>query len=159
VRTGRSVAILRRVLLAGMLMSLGGCFLFGGGGEEPVQDPDVVAFAERIDRFYNIFQDTPLDIRATFDNPTLRSYFLSEEDFSAFYASLAAGARRSLLRNATPTRVEIDEFRFESENVAIVDVRFIGRHTRRLRFGEVEIARTDTWRRVDGRWILSPDKL
>jgi len=152
-------ASVRGVLLAILLLPLSGCFLFGGPSEAPVQDPEVVEFAERIDGFYTIFEDTPLDTRATFDNPALRAFFLNEEDFAAFYASLAAGARRSLLRNATPTRIEIDEFRFESENVAVVDVRFIGRHTRRLRFGEVEIARSDTWRRVDGRWILSPDKL
>jgi len=136
-----------------------GCFLFRGGGEQSVEDPQVVAFALRIDTFYRLFLNTPLDVRSTFDNPTLRAYFQNQEDFSAFYASLAADARRSLLRNATPLQVEIDGFRFEGDDVALVDVRFVGRHTRRLRFGDVEIARTDTWRRVDGTWLLSPDKL
>lgn len=149
----------RSVLLLATSLVLSGCFGFGSVDPERVEDPSIVAFAERIDRFYTSFEDIPLDIRATFDDPERRQFFDSEEDFASYYASLAAGARRALLRNSTPRQVVIDEFRFDGVGTATVDVRFVGDHVRQLRIGDVEIPRTDRWQRVDGRWILSPDKL
>lgn len=146
------------VLVLGTGLS-SGCFIFGGDTTERVEDASIVRFAERIDDFYRSFENTPLDLRSTFEDPERRAYFASEEDFSAYYASLAAEARRALLRNSTAREVVVDEFRFESEGVAVVDVRFIGKHVRRLRMGDVELPRKDTWRLLEDRWVLSPDKL
>jgi len=145
------------VLLSGALV---GCGLFRGSPTvEPVNEPQIVRFAERIDRFYRKIENTPLDVRATFEDPELRGYFANEADFASYYASLADSIRRSLFRNSTATRVNIQEFRFESPDVAAVEIVFVGLHVRRLRRGEIELPRRDTWRLVDDRWLLTPAKL
>ena len=144
-------------LLASLLL-LGGC----SGGRpttEPENDPQIVRFAQRIDRFYRLLENLPLDVRLTFDDTALRGYFNDSEQFSAYYASLAGQIRRAQFRNSTALRVDIEEFRFEGDDKAVVVVTLVGRHERALRVGELEVERSDTWRLVDGRWMVSPAKL
>jgi hypothetical protein len=149
------------VKLAGACLALVLCLgCFGGGSTTELEtDPQILRFAQRIDRFYRLLENLPLDVRLTFEDTALRAYFSDEEQFSAYYASLADQIRRAQFRNSTAQRVDIGPFRFDSDETAVVDVTLIGRHERALRVGELELPRRDTWRLVDGRWMVSPAKL
>ena len=89
----------------------------------------------------------------------LRSFFASEDEFAAYYASLASQLRRAQFRNCVLDRVSIVEFRFEGDDVAQVDLMLFGRHERALRFGELELERHDVWQRRDGNWLVTPGKI
>ena len=149
---------MRRWLLGSALV-ITGCGLLGGGSGLPEADPDVVAFARRIDGFYRLLENRPLDVQATFENPEIRGYFGSDDDFQTYYALLAAQIRRGLFRNSKVARAEIVEFRFPETDLAVVQVRLSGPHERSLRIGGAEAMREDTWARVSGRWVVSPGKL
>ena len=139
---------------------LPGWLHFGGEAElEPVDDGAVLRFAARIEAFYRGLEAIPLDVLITYENPELREHFVDEVAFGDYYASLAYQVRRSQLRNSQIERFEIRDFHFESDDVARVELILVGRHQRTLRFWELELARTDTWRRVEGSWVLSPEKL
>ena len=145
-------------LVIGLLSSVPlGCF--SGGAFEEEQDPGVLAFADRIQDFYDSIESIPLDVELTYGNSALRSFFASESDFAAYYASLAQQLRRAQFRNATLNQVSIVEFRFDGDGIARVDLLLTGRHERALRLRELELERRDTWQRLNGRWLVTPDKL
>ncbi len=137
------------------------CIWPGGGSNplEPVDERDIVAFAERISAFYRRLEKLPLNSLIAFEDTELRSFFEDEREFSDYFASVAAQAREASLRNTRADRVLIREFRFSDENLAEVDITLEGRHMRGLRRGLIELQRTDTWRRMGGTWSLTPDKL
>ncbi len=56
-------------------------------------------------------------------------------------------------------RVDIYDFSFETPERAQVQVALVGRHLRILRFWEIETYRLDTWQLLDGRWVLTPERL
>ncbi len=137
------------------------CIWPGGGSDplEPVDERDIVAFAERISAFYRRLEKLPLNSLIAFEDTELRSFFEDDREFSDYFASVAAQAREASLRNTRADRVLIREFRFADENLAEVDITLEGRHMRGLRRGLIELQRTDTWRRMGGTWSLTPDKL
>ena len=149
--------------LRGAILPLVACAcIWPGSGKdplEPVDERDVVAFAERISAFYGRLEKLPLNSLLAFEDAELRSYFEGDREFSDYFASVAAQVREASLRNTTADRVLIREFRFADEDLAEVDITLEGRHKRGLRWGLIELQRTDTWRRVGGTWSLSPDKL
>lgn len=146
--------------LSGLLLALlAACAWSDGPAREPVSEDDIVAFAERIEIFYRSLEETPLDAILTYQDEALRSHFRDDSEFADYYASLADEVRRAFLRNGQADRVEIREFRFEGPELAFVDVALLGRHQRGLRFWEIELRRTDTWRLEGGTWILAPEKL
>ncbi len=149
--------------LRGAILPLVACAcIWPGSGKdplEPVDERDIVAFAERISAFYGRLEKLPLNSLIAFEDPELRSYFEGDREFSDYFASVAAQVREASLRNTTADRVLIREFRFADEDLAEVDITLEGRHKRGLRWGLIELQRTDTWRRVGGIWSLSPDKL
>ncbi len=149
--------------LWGVVLPLVVCACVWPGGQgaqlEPVDDAEVVAFAERISAFYERLENKRLDSLLTFEDPQLRSFFRGDREFSDYYASLAAQVREASFRNARTDRVVVREFRFEGDSVAYVDLMLVGKHLRALRPWEIQIERTDVWRRVGGIWTLSPDKL
>lgn len=149
-----------RLILPWPLLATG-CFWFGGSEPplEPVQERDVLAFASRIEGFYRELEAVPLDVMMTYDNPDLRAHFPDAAAFADYYASLASQIRRAQLRNGRAERIEIRDFYFEGPELAHVDVALIGHHQRALRFWEIQLSRTDTWRLVNGAWVLSPGKL
>jgi hypothetical protein len=67
--------------------------------------------------------------------------------------------RAADLRHRQAERVEIREFRMLRPEEAVVDLILYGHHTRRLRFWDIELPRSDTWVRADGRWVIKPEKL
>lgn len=153
--------MLRSCCAAALLLALAACAWLPGGqsARQPVDDPEVLAFATRVDGFYRALVGVPLDVEMTYDDPRLRAYFESQRAFVDYYASLAAQLRDAQFRNTRAERVEIREFSFESPEKARVQVVLVGRHLRVLRFWEIEASRTDTWQLVDGRWLLKPERL
>ena len=138
-----------------------GCF----GGSDPlpsasdVDAREVINFSERIETFYAMLENIPLDAIMTYENAKLRSYFVSEAAFNDYYSSLVNQVRRSNMRNTRPQRVSVREFRFQDRDVATVGLMITGPYQRTLRFWDVELERVDTWKRLDGVWVLTPDKL
>jgi hypothetical protein len=149
--------VLTPVLLAGLLSAC----LSGPPplAPESVEEREVVEFAERVSRFYRMIEDRPLDSVMVYEGPELRAFFDDPREFSDYYASLANQVRSAHFRRGRAERVRIEEFRFDEEDLASVDVMLVGRHERTLRFWEIELRRTDVWRRIGGVWMLSPEKL
>jgi hypothetical protein len=133
--------------------------LFSGPELEPVQDPEVLAFASRIEGFYRGLEGVPFDVEMTFEDERLREHFDSKAAFTDYYASLAAQLRAAQFRNTRAERVEIRDFSFETPERARVYVALVGRHLRVLRFWEIETSRSDAWQLLDGRWVLTPERL
>jgi len=149
---------MRRLVLGLALLAL--CACFGGGpAGEPTEETDVVFFAERIQSFYSALEDLPLDSLLVYEDRYLRSYFENERAFADYYASLIGEVRDEPFRNGRADDVQIEEFRFEGAALARVDVTLSGRHVRRLRFWTIRVRRTDTWRQVEGIWLVTPSKL
>lgn len=126
---------------------------------EVVEEPDVVDFSRRIRSFYGALEHTRMDALMTFEDDRLRSFFAGPSEFSDYYASLASQLRAAQVRHAMPDRVEIREFRFEGAERARVELTILGHHQRSLRFWDIELTRVDTWERVDGTWLVTPEKL
>ncbi len=147
-----------RALLA---LVVSGCVWTGGGSgaAEVVRDKEVLAFATRIERFYGALEGRAVPVMATFEDPALHVFFAEQSEFSDYYAALADDLRRAGFRNGRPERVEIREFRFEGSDRAVVDVAFVGRHMRGLRFWEIRVRRLDPWRLDGGTWVVSPAML
>ncbi len=138
-----------------------GCF--GGGSAQvstvEVDVMDVVRFSERIESFYSALENVPIDAVMTFENPALPTFFASESAYMDYYSSLANQVRRENILNTRPRRVTVNEFRFQGPDEALVEVTLSGPYRRRLWPWEIEVERVDTWKRLDGVWLLTPDKL
>jgi hypothetical protein len=153
----------RLVCGAALAVALGACF--GGGAaapapaESPVSDQDALQFAQRVERFYGALSEVPLDAWVTYDNKDLRGYFPSPGAYADYYSALATEAREATLRDGEARSVKIQEFRFESADQAVVEFVLRGDHERQLLFWDVKIDRRDVWRRVEGVWLLFPEKL
>ncbi len=150
---------MKRWALVCLTLLLGACGSFSQPGLEPVQDPEVLAFASRIEGFYRGLEGVPVDVRMTFEDERLRDHFDSQAAFTDYYASLAAQLRDAQFRNTRVDRVEIRDFSFENPERARVLVTLVGRHLRILRFWEIETRRSDAWQLLDGRWVLTPERL
>jgi hypothetical protein len=144
------------------LLLLSACF-FGTSGPLPELEAGqaelAARLAARLERFYGSLEGIPLDARSTYEMPELREYFTGPPAFADYYASISNQARDASLRGVTAERVQVREFHFDGADSASVRVAIVGRHQRRLRFWRIELLRTDTWRRLDGVWLLVPDKL
>ncbi len=149
-----------RVCMFLVASSLAACGLFDVS-RVPIAADETEAriFAERIQGFYAELEDIPIDTLFVFKNRELRAYFENDRAFSDYYASLAGDLRDSAFANGRAERVEIDEFRFQSPGEATVDLTLVGHHMRRLRFWEMKMRRTDSWRQIEGIWMLNPSKL
>ncbi len=139
---------------------------FGGAAPMPaaapvprVSDEEALQFAQRVERFYTSLAEIPLDALVTYDNKALRGYFQTPAAFADYYSALATEARRKTLRDGEAVSVKIREFHFESPEQAIVAYEVRGDHERELLFWDVKIDRRDVWRRVDGVWLVFPEKL
>jgi hypothetical protein len=149
---------LRLCGLIGLLASA--CFWAGAKGSvEVVRDPEILEFSQRIEQFYQRLEGRSVNVFHTFQDPKFRDFFVREEEFVDYYASLASQLRQASFRHGRPLRVEIREFRFENPERASVDVTLVGKHYRGLRFWDVQVQRTDNWRRPRSVWVLSPERL
>jgi hypothetical protein len=153
----------RRWLAAVCLAQLLGCF---GSGAAPtaasapaVSDEEAARFAARVEQFYDMLEGVSLPALMTFENPKLRGYFSSASAYADYYSALATLARQNTLRDGQAQSVRIREFRFDGPEQAVVDVIVTGKHERELRFWDIDLERRDIWRRIDGVWVIVPEKL
>ncbi len=152
----------RLFLIAVAVSALLACF---GGGADPgaskpiVSDEEAMRFALRAESFYRSLQGVPLAATVTFYNPELHRYFPTPSAFADYYSSLATIARQNTLRYGQARRVRIREFHFDSPDHAVVEVVITGKHERELRFWDIDLDRRDVWRRIDGVWLIVPEKL
>ena len=107
--------------LCGLLGLFASACLWAGakGSIEVVRDPDVLEFAQRIELFYDELEGRSINVFHTFQDPVFRDFFLHEEGFVDYYASLASQLRAAHFRHGRPVRVEIREFRFENQERAM----------------------------------------
>lgn len=127
--------------------------------EPPVSDQEAMQFAQRAESFYRALEGVPLAATITFNNPELPKYFPTPSAFADYYSSLATMARQETLRDGEARRVRIREFHFDGADQAVVDVVLTGKHERELRFWDIDVERRDIWRRIDGVWVIVPEKL
>jgi hypothetical protein len=143
------------------VIGLLGCF--GGAAPAPtpppVSDEEAARFATRVQQFYTMLEGVSLPALMTFENPKLRGYFSSASAYADYYSALATLARQNTLRDGQANSVKVREFRFDSAEQAVVDVIVTGKHERELRFWDIDLERSDIWRRIDGVWVIVPEKL
>jgi len=116
-------------------------------------------FAGRVEQFYRSLEGVPLPALITFENPELVQFFATPSAYADYYSALATLARQRNLRDGQARSVRIREFHFDGADQAVVDVVVTGKHERALRFWDIDLDRHDIWRRVDGIWVIVPDKL
>ncbi len=122
----------------------------------PPPDPFPLIAAD----FYERLANRRFDSIATFQDPSLREFFSSEESFADYYADLSQDLYDFWFEASRPSRVEIEAIATLDENKAIVRVHFYGRNGRPLRWWSVELVRDDAWEQVaSGRWRIQPGKL
>lgn len=159
IRRRRTGSLLAMVCAAVLL----GCFGAGAEApappEPPVSDQEAMLFAQRAERFYRSLEGVPLAATITFNDPELPQYFPTPAAFADYYSSLATMARQKTLRYGEARRVRIREFHFDGADQAVVDVVLTGKHERELRFWDIDVERRDIWRRIDGVWVIVPEKL
>jgi len=159
----RSPARAPRSFLAVLcVVGLLGCF--GGSAPTaasapPVSDEEAARFAARVQQFYAMLEGVSLPALMTFENPKLRGYFSSSAAYADYYSALATLARQNTLRDGQAQSVRVREFHFDGPEQAVVDVILTGKHERELRFWDIDLERRDVWRRVDGVWVIVPEKL
>jgi hypothetical protein len=150
------------------LAVLGAAFLsacFGGSAAPPaavgppISDEEAILFATRIERFYNSLAGVPLPALVTFMDRERHQYFATPTAYSDYYSSLATAARQNTLRDGEVQTVKIREFHFDGPDQAVVAYVATGKHERELRFWDIDLERQDIWRRIDGVWMIAPEKL
>jgi hypothetical protein len=127
--------------------------------QPPVSDEDAMQFSSRAERFYHLLEGLPLVATLTFDNRELHPFFQNPSSFADYYSALAMVARQNALRDRQVRSVVIREFHFLGPDQAVVEVVFTGKHERELRFWDIHLDRHDIWRRIDGIWLIVPEKL
>ena len=147
--------------VGGLIGLLASACLWGGsaGQVELVEDRDVLLLGSRIERLYERLEGRPLAVVGTYEDPRLREFFATTQDFVDYYASLTSQLREASFRHSRALRIEIREFHFEGPDRARVELVLVGRHFRRLRFWEVRTERTDLWQRSGSTWVVRPDRL
>jgi hypothetical protein len=140
-----------------------GCFGAGAEAppiqEPPVSDQEAMLFSLRAESFYHALEGVPLPATLTFNNPDLPQFFPTASAYADYYSSLATMARQKTLRDGEARKVRIREFHFDAADQAVVDVVLTGKHERVLRFWDIDVERRDVWRRIDGVWVIVPEKL
>ncbi|HEY5657069.1 MAG TPA: hypothetical protein VIY27_04705, partial [Myxococcota bacterium] len=128
-------------------------------GLEAVGAPSIRAFYQQATIFYAQLEGRRFNSLVTFRDPALRAFFRSEQAFSDYYADLAQALTDAHFDKSRPFGVRVEEFLFEDERTALVQVRFRGWDGRPLRPGATDLVRLDRWDWVDGTWWLHPGKL
>lgn len=176
VRLGRAGAV-------ALVLSLSGCSSFSAprwlwpfGDEEPApapaattpapraaalapSDAAVLGFQDRADAFYQRLAQRRFNTLATYNDPTLRSYFKTQEGYSDYYARLAEDLTAAHFEKNRPLAAELQEFSMEASDRARVRFRLEGKSSLPLRFWSVSIEREDVWEQSGGQWWIVPGKL
>ncbi len=155
----RRAAALAALALASACSGERGPIPTDSGVSVAVSEESALSFQRRIDAFYRRLTQRRFNALETFNDPVLRDRFRSPDLFFDYYADLAHTLAEAHFEKSRPNRVEIQEFLFESGEVALVQVRFRGDDRRPLRPGTVSVVRRDRWEKIEGRWWIAPGKL
>jgi hypothetical protein len=129
----------------------------GSGADPP---PDVVlGFYSRAESFYARLAKRRLNALETFNDAFLREHFRSKDAFFDYYADLAHQLDLAHFEKSRPNGVELEEFVFETKDLAWVQVRFRGADDRPMRPDSTTLVRRDRWELGDGSWSIIPGKL
>ncbi len=129
--------------------------------------------------FYLRIESRRFNSIATYQDPSLREFFRSDQAWSDYYAHLVQKLEENYFEAVRPTRVEVTSIEFEVPEEsppapgagpsggaaeppppsALVTVRFVGENGRPLRWWTTEMTRVDRWTRLDDRWWIIPGKL
>lgn len=139
----------------------------GSGGSIPLPPGTGVApgpeaalgFYSRADAFYRRLAKRRMNALETFNDAFLREHFKSKNAFFDYYADLAYQLSLAHFEKSRPSEVGIEEFVFESETQAWVQVRFVGGDDRPMRPDSTSLIRRDRWELADGTWWIVPGKL
>ena len=122
-------------------------------------DAAIIGFQERADAFYKRLTQRRFNTLATYNDPTLRAYFETQEGYSDYYARLAQDLTDAHFEKNRPLEAEVQEFVMEGPGRARVRYRLEGKSGRPLRFWSTSIEREDVWQEANGRWWIVPGKL
>lgn len=122
-------------------------------------DDAILGFHDRAEAFYNRLAQRRFNTLATYNDPTLRSYFETQEGYSDYYARLAQELTDAKFEKNRPLMAELQEFTLEGPDRARVRFRLVGRSSRPFRFWSTSIEGEDVWQRAGGRWWVVPAKL
>jgi len=125
----------------------------------PQGDEALLGFHERAEAFYKRLAQRRFNTLATYNDPTLRAYFETQEGYSDYYARLAEELTEAHFEKNRPLIGELQEFTMEAPGRARVRFRLVGRSSRPLRFWSTSIEREDIWEQNGGRWWIVPGKL
>jgi hypothetical protein len=129
-----------------------------GSGADPA--PEVVlGFYSRAESFYARLAKRRLNALETFNDVFLREHFRSKDAFFDYYADLAHQLDLAHFEKSRPNGVELEEFVFETKDLAWVQVRFRGADDRPMRPDSTTLVRRDRWELGDGSWSIIPGKL
>jgi hypothetical protein len=189
-------ALRRRVLrsLAAAVAVVTAAACAGGGGDERPAPFDISVVEEGpggrraltllAKDFYRRIANRRFNSIATYQDPSLREFFRTEQAWSDYYADLVQKLESAYFEAVRPTRVEVLSIEFEERDpeelkgaegepgkpdpllatlepqlTALIDVRFTGENGQPLRWWTTSIVRKDRWKRIDGRWWIVPGKL
>ena len=124
-----------------------------------VGDAAILGFQERADAFYTRLTQRRFNTLATYNDPTLRAYFETQDGFSDYYARLAEDLTAAHFEKNRPLEALVQEFAMEAPGRARVRYRLEGMSGRPLRFWSTSIEREDVWQQANGRWWIVPGKL
>jgi len=155
--------VIRRALLL-LALALAGCASGGvipepPGGSVPVSPETSLGFYAQASEFYERLIQRRFNTLETFNDPSLREQFRTENRFFDYYADLAQSFDYANFERSRPVSVDVQGYIFETPNVARVQVRFVGNDDRPLRPNKTALIRLDRWERFDGRWWMTPEKL
>jgi hypothetical protein len=156
--------VIRAAMAAAALLALG-CASSGGhipapaAGTVAVGPATALAFHARAEAFYQRLIRRRFNALETFNDPFLREHFRSEDRFFDYYAALAQALDEADFEKSRPTRVEVEEFLFETPTSVRVQVRFKGEDDRPLRVDATYLVRLDRWEHGEENWWITPGKL
>lgn len=132
--------------------------------------------------FYKRIANRRFNSIATYQDPSLREFFRTEQAWSDYYADLVQKLEDASFEAVRPTRVDIVSIDFEERDAAETEgmdpaqvdplitvlepqltarivVRFTGENGKPLRWWSTSTLRKDRWKRIEGRWWIVPGKL
>jgi len=129
------------------------------GGGRAVPPERALSFQRRADSFYLRLVGRRFNTLETFNDFILRDHFETLDLFRDYYADLAQSLQGAFFQRSRPDRIEVQDFAFDDERTARVQVRFEGGDGRPLRPGRVALVRVDQWEWIGGTWWVRPGKI
>lgn len=159
-RAGR----LARLLLVSLALGASGCLSIGASEGVTVRSPlDDVRLERLAVDFYGRLANRRIDSIATYQDPSLREFFRSEDAFADYYADLVQALVDGYFEARRLHWVEIEGAEAHSGDGGegfVLRVRMRGENGRPLRWWTTEVVREDRWVRGSGnRWWIEPGKV